>query len=117
MALYWIYSPVFGLKKNKTNKQKKTRSSRRGAAEMNLTRNCKVVGSIPGLARRVKDLALLWLWHRLAALAPIRPIAWEPPCATCAALKKTKDKKRKQKQKNGVMFLRFTHIVVFISSL
>ena len=91
MVLYWIYSPVFGLKKKQ--QQKKNRSSRCGAAETNLTRNCKIVGSLPGLAQRVKDLALLWLWHRPAALAPIRPIAWEPPYATCTALKKTKDKK------------------------
>ena len=34
------------------------------------------------------DLALLWLWHRPAAVAPIRPPAWEPPCASGAALKK-----------------------------
>ena len=28
--------------------------------------------------RRCLDPALLWLWHRLAATAPIRPLAWEP---------------------------------------
>ena len=28
-------------------------------------------GSIPGLAQWVENLALLWLWHRPAALAPI----------------------------------------------
>ena len=33
-------------------------SSRRGAVEMNPTRNHEVLGSIPGLARWVKDLAL-----------------------------------------------------------
>ena len=27
------------------------------------------------------DLAWLWLWCRLAAVASIRPLAWEPPCA------------------------------------
>ena len=48
------------------------------------------VGSIPGLAKWVKDLVLLWLWYRLVATAPIRPLAWEPPYATGAALEKTK---------------------------
>ena len=27
--------------------------------------------------RRDSDLALLWLWYRLAAVAPIGPLAWE----------------------------------------
>ena len=38
---------------------------------MNLTRNHEVTGSIPGLAQGVQDPALLWLWCRLAAVAPI----------------------------------------------
>ena len=38
--------------------------------------------------RHSLDLALLQLWHRLAAIAPIRPLAWEPPYAMGAALKK-----------------------------
>ena len=67
-------------------------------------------GLIPGLAQWVKDLAqvamscggghrhgldptLLWLWHRLAAITPIRPLAWEPPCAAGVALKRPKNKK------------------------
>ena len=29
------------------------------------------LGSIPGLTQWVKDQALLWLWCRLAAVAPI----------------------------------------------
>ena len=47
------------------------------------------------------DLELLWLWHRLAAPAPIRPLAWEPPYVSGAAVKKQKTKnKNKNKNKN-----------------
>ena len=55
---------------------------------MNPTKNHEVAGSIPGLAqltgvalscgvgcRRGLDPALLWLWLRLVATAPIRPLA------------------------------------------
>ena len=35
---------------------------------------------------------LLWLWCRLAAVAPIPPLAWEPPYATGMALKRLKKK-------------------------
>ena len=34
------------------------------------------------------DPALLWLWHRPAATASIKPLAWKPPYAVDAALKK-----------------------------
>ena len=57
-------------------------------------------GSIPSLVQWVKDPvllwcshrcdtdpALLWLWRRLAAKAPIQPLAWEPPYALGVALK------------------------------
>ena len=67
----------------------------------NPTRNHEVVGLIPGLAQRIKDLALLWLWCRPAATTLIRPLAWEPPYAAGAALKGQKTKKKKKKtQKN-----------------
>ena len=45
--------------------------------------------------RRGSDLALLWLWHRLAAVTPIGPLAWEPPYTTGAALEKAKRQKTK----------------------
>ena len=34
------------------------------------------------------DLVFLWLWHRLAAAAPIRALAREPPYAVGSALKR-----------------------------
>ena len=43
--------------------------------------------------RRGSDPMLLWLWRRLVAIAPIRPLAWEPPHATGAALEKAKRKR------------------------
>ena len=77
----------------------------------NLTRNHEVAGSVPALARWVDDLALplscgvgcrcgsdpalLWLWHRLAATVPIKPLAWEPPYVMGAPLEKAKRPKRK----------------------
>ena len=33
---------------------------------------------------------MLWLWCRPAAVAPIRPLVWEPAYAADAALKKKK---------------------------
>ena len=42
------------------------------------------------------DLALLWLWSKPAATAPIRPLVWEPPYAAGAALKRQKTKKEKK---------------------
>ena len=49
--------------------------------------------------RRCSDPTLLWLWYRLAAAAPIRPLAWEPPCAAGASLEKAKRQKKKKKKK------------------
>ena len=66
------------------------RSSHCGAAKMNPTRNHEVVGLILGLAQWIKDLALLWLCCRPAAVPLIRPLAWEPPYAVSAALKSRK---------------------------
>ena len=41
------------------------------------------------------DPALLWRWCRPAAAAPIQPLAWEPPNASGAAVKRQKKKKKK----------------------
>ena len=52
--------------------------------------------------RRCSDPVLLWLWQRLAATAPIRPLAWEPPYAVRVAqetAKRQRDKKKKKKEK------------------
>ena len=47
------------------------------------------------------DPARLWLWCRLAATAPIQPLAWEPPYAVGVALKKDQKTKKKKKKKKG----------------
>ena len=79
----------------------------------NPTRNHEVVDSVPALAQWVNDLAFamscgvghrrssdpvsLWLWRRLVATALIRPLGWEPPCATGAAQEKAKRQKKKER--------------------
>ena len=61
----------------------------------------KKTQEFPG-CRRGSDPALLWLWHRPAAIAPIRPLAWEPPYAAGAAqeMAKRQEKKKKKNPKN-----------------
>ena len=53
--------------------------------------------------RHGPDPALLWLWRRLAATAPIQLLAWEPPYAAGAALEKDKDKKKKKEVKSSLL--------------
>ena len=66
-AVAWVHSLAWELphamgvaiKTKNKNKNTDSRSSHRGTAEMNLTRNHEVMDSIPGLAQWVKDPALL----------------------------------------------------------
>ena len=76
-------------------------------------------GSIPGPSRWVKvpvflgcrsqarqDPTLLWLWCRLAAAAPVPPLAWKLPYATRAALKIKKFLKKLKKSQTVSMRMR-----------
>ena len=49
--------------------------------------------------RRGLDPELLWLWRRLAAIAPIGPLAWEPSYVERTAQEMAKRQKQKQKTK------------------
>ena len=51
--------------------------------------------------RRSLDPELLWLWGKRAAVALIRPLAWEPPYASSVALKSIK----KIQKKNSVYLI------------
>ena len=58
------------------------------------------MGQRSGLAMKCgigPDPGLLWLWRRLAAAAPIQPLAWELPYASSAALKSKKKERKKDR--------------------
>ena len=56
------------------------------------------------------DLALLRLWRRPAATAPIRLLAWEPPYAASAALKSKQTNKQTTTAKISWFPFNDTHI-------
>ena len=55
------------------------------------------LASLSGLRIRCcsSDPTLLWLWCRLVAIALIRPLPWDPPCASGAAQKDERQKEKK----------------------
>ena len=59
--------------------------------------------------RRSSDPVWLWLRCRPAAAAPIRPLAWAPPCAMGTALKK---KRKKEKKGNVYIYVRLGHFLI-----
>ena len=93
------------------NKMVANWSSHRGAVVMNPTSIHEDMSSILGLAQWVNSVAvscgvgcrcgsdpvLLWLWCRLAAAAPIQPLACELPYAMGTALEKLRKNKNKNK--------------------
>ena len=64
-----------------------------------------------GVGHRLSsDPAWLWLWHTLSAVAPIQPLAREPPYAEGAAVYRVyffsffaKKKKKKKKEEAKIM--------------
>ena len=56
---------------------------------------------------------MLWLWCRPEAAAPIGPLAYEPPYATGAALKKKWTKDQKNNKNNKIKYnVKLTTIIV-----
>ena len=63
--------------------------------------------------RRGSDPQLLWLWRRLVATTPIRPLAWEPPCVMGVAQEKwQKDKKKKKRKALNKKLLQGTKVII-----
>ena len=67
-------------------------------------------GSIPALPHWVKDLALLWLWHRPAATALIQPLAWELPYGAGAAVNSNNNNNKEVKLQDGDRRERFGNL-------
>ena len=61
--------------------------------------------------RHGSDPTLLRLWHRPAAVVPIKPLAWEPPYAADVALKSKAKWKKKKKKKYQTNIQHFSNII------
>ena len=63
------------------------------------------------------DLALLWLWYRLAAVAPIQPLAlaWELSYAATVAPKRKKKKAKKERKKVVLYICTYIKVVTDLS--
>ena len=59
--------------------------------------------------RHGSDPVLLWLWHRLAVVALILPLAWELLYAVSAALKSKKKKKKLKKNHSIEIYPEVAH--------
>ena len=55
--------------------------------------------------RHGSDPALLWLWRRPVATAPVGPLAWETPYAMGAAQEMAKRQKKKKKEKDLILLV------------
>ena len=61
------------------------------------------------------SLALLWLWRGPAATTPTGPLAWEPPYAVGAALKRQKTKKQNKTKQNPLITVYFYYLFVYFT--
>ena len=68
--------------------------------------------SVVMLQKRIpgSDPALLRLWYKPAAVAPVQLLTWEFPFASVVALKRPKKKKKKEKEKVEIYFLKVLEI-------
>ena len=80
-------------------------SSHCGPAETNPTRNDEVEGRSLASISRLRIQHCRELWCRPAAVAPIRPLAWEFPYAAGEALKRQRTKKKREEKKRFTLWL------------
>ena len=63
------------------------------------------------------DPVLLWLRYRLAATALIRPLTWEPPGASSAALKSKAKQNKILKKKNKARGIRLSDFRLYYTAI